>query len=271
MLPCLNQPGNILIAADGSFKVTHPVVTPQASIGTPAPATLLTASFLNCLVLACLSVCVCQLGDLGHAIRADGSMRVEEGDERYLSMDVLRSIDLFNISKVHHTDCPNGTDVARAGPGSTSGCSGHCPHMSVCVCVCVLVCLCYVACSGPGGARLPRHPGSQRHLRTRRLAVRPLHAQSVPASHAPRADWPRPPSPMLMAMQVRAGEPQAPGVVWPRLPPPARGTAPTGRYDHHHHARLPAHSRCPPSYHMQQHQGEEGGRVASTSTLSAPC
>lgn len=46
---------------------------------------------------------MCQLGDLGHAIRADGSMRVEEGDERYLSMDVLRSIDLFNISKVHQT------------------------------------------------------------------------------------------------------------------------------------------------------------------------
>lgn len=28
-------------------------------------------------------------------------MRVEEGDERYLSMDVLKSIDLFKLSKVH--------------------------------------------------------------------------------------------------------------------------------------------------------------------------
>jgi serine/threonine protein kinase len=44
------QPGNILLAGDGSFK----------------------------------------LGDLGHAIKADGSMVVAEGDERYLSMDVLK-------------------------------------------------------------------------------------------------------------------------------------------------------------------------------------
>jgi len=52
-LPSLSsqtQPGNILLAGDGSFK----------------------------------------LGDLGHAIKADGSMVVAEGDERYLSMDVLK-------------------------------------------------------------------------------------------------------------------------------------------------------------------------------------
>ncbi|EWM25514.1 protein kinase wee1 [Nannochloropsis gaditana] len=52
------KPGNIFIAADGSFK----------------------------------------LGDLGHAIKADGSMHVLEGDERYLSMEVLKGLDLFKLS-----------------------------------------------------------------------------------------------------------------------------------------------------------------------------
>lgn len=34
-------------------------------------------------------------------------MRVEEGDERYLSMDVLKSIDLFKLSKVQSLAHPS--------------------------------------------------------------------------------------------------------------------------------------------------------------------
>jgi hypothetical protein len=40
-----------------------------------------------------------KLGDLGHAIKCDGSMLVEEGDDRYLSAEVLKGLDLLKLSK----------------------------------------------------------------------------------------------------------------------------------------------------------------------------
>ena len=71
------KPGNILLAADGSFK----------------------------------------LGDLGHAIKSDGSMMVAEGDERYLSMEVLKGLDLFKLSA--GTEVPNYQTIL--GPNDVFG------------------------------------------------------------------------------------------------------------------------------------------------------